>query len=115
MRTHSDGVSPSNDTLTTGVSKIAASIASVDATFTTTSLWHIVSARCRWLSAVMSIARPSPALTVERNGFSIITCGTPSNCGVGVEIVARMQPDQHLRRLHARRRLAIARISTRST
>jgi hypothetical protein len=57
--------------LTTGVSKIDASIEMVDATLMTTSLWHIVSARWRVCSAPTSTAWPSPDLAVARNGFSI--------------------------------------------
>ena len=71
--------SPSNAMLTTGVSKIEASMAMVEATFTMTSLCRRVSARCCWLSAVTSTASPSPAPTVSRNGFSRITSGVASN------------------------------------
>ena len=66
--------------LTTGVSKIAASIAIVDATFTTTSLWRM---RVGEMPLVLRrdvdgqpVAGPC---TVARNGFSMITCGMPRN------------------------------------
>ena len=56
-----------------------ASMVMVEATLTTTSAWESVSPKCRWCSGITSMASPSATVTVLRNGFSMITCGTPAN------------------------------------
>ena len=85
---------------TTGVSKIAASMAIVDATFTTTSLWRMRVGEMLLVVGGDVDGQAVAGVTVGRNGFSIDHVRQrPANACVGVAIVARMQANQELRRL----------------